>query len=124
MNGHHLDRSTPTAGIVAIIAACATASGSGAGAGRTPSFSPSAALKVLFLDFHAPDFPEADVQRAGDLFLDSLVGERQAEVVNARDLPDLRDESARLAFEGDRSPSLLGRHAQEHGADVTVTGSI
>jgi hypothetical protein len=110
--------------IIGVISACATSSGSGPAQSRVARFSPSASLKVLFLDFRAPEFPESDVQHVGDLFLDSLVGARQAEVVNARDLPDLRDESSRAAYEGDRSPGLLGKHAQEVGADVVVTGSI
>ena len=119
---------TTTAGILGavggLLCACVAPSSSGPWRGRTGRFSPSAALKVLFLDFHAPEFPEPDVSRAGDLFLDSLVGARQAEIVNARDLPELRDESTRTAFEGDRSPRLLGGHARELGADVLITGDV
>jgi hypothetical protein len=104
--------------------ACVTPTGSAPVQSRMARFSPSAALKVLFLDFRAPEFAESDVQHAGDLFLDSLVGARQAEIVNARDLPDLRDEAMRSAFEGDRSQALLGKHVQELGADVVITGSV
>jgi hypothetical protein len=104
--------------------AVACASSGNAPARRATHFSPSAPLRVLFFDFRGQGVADSDLLHAGDLFLDSLVEARQAEVINARNLPESRDETAAAAFEGDRTPAKLGARAGSMGADYAVTGEI